>query len=158
MISNTGTVTGEEVCSVCSLCPALLPCLDSLSPSADGSVFPVSVCPCIRQSDTDRDSPSVFCSVCPLGSPVRLCVSVFQSWHRISRQILSGLSVRLPGLRLPVSCFWPVCLSQSLLRSLCGSERRSQPVQTNNCPSQTPTHALRAKFTLPDSPSPDLPV
>lgn len=119
-------------------------------------------------------------SVLPLGSPVRLSGLLLMdpdrifspslgvcclSWSQILQSDLPGLSLRLwqsvsccPAADALSSALWPVVLLSVCFLRLRSIERRFQPVQMKNCPSDRPTHALRAKFTLPDSPSPDLPV
>lgn len=154
-----------------------------------------------RQNFPSVSAPSVLCSLLSVwpGSAhgsrqTRDHLSVCQSWHKISRQILlksSGMvsgscvylrqSASCPGLGSAVKLSYcpsgspdylsvflqpvPLCPAPVRLSSLSAcpllpesSERRFQPVQMKNCPSDIAIHALRAKLTLPDSASPDLPV
>lgn len=137
MISRTGQ--SQEKRTALSV-----PCLLLLTLAESVSVFS----PCVRQTG---DSPSVcsalwdLLSVCPApadGSGQQtLCPSLgvcSLSWSlicsqtlllsfQLSGQDLSGLSVRLSE-----SCSCPSLACLPVICSLCCSERRSQPVQTNN--------------------------
>ena len=117
------------------LCPAVrLPCLDRSSPSADAGQIRLQCLPLLTLGE--------FLSVWPLGSPVRLSCFLLPDMNSDQLSDFPGLSLCISGSPSPVfqlltvspwlslACL-PVLLCQKSI------ERRSQPVQMENCPSES---------------------